>query len=228
MPLPHAGMRASTRWLVCNSLSHCSESEPGMLLAQVNQSLLPAQLWAEKFGVYISIFFVHNQRNLLQILPSQNSAMTFFTSWRGSLRFWSLFPLPVTGHRGWLALASEDSSSSDGADVVAPGWCCNGRSGAPWTMQAWELCTATPYSRQTWRGKANWDYLTNCLTNQHLFLQGGKWERVNMPNSFETKWLLTFRQTFIIISLFPPGSNLPSPVSAKDNLHSCLERGCNL
>lgn len=44
MPLPHAGMRASTRWLVCNSLSHCSESEPGMLLAQVNQSLLPAQL----------------------------------------------------------------------------------------------------------------------------------------------------------------------------------------
>lgn len=60
--------------------------------------------------------------------------MTSFTAWRGSLKLWPLLALPVTGDRDWLALVTEDSSSLDGADVVAPDWCCSGRSGAPWTM----------------------------------------------------------------------------------------------
>lgn len=87
--------------------------------------------------------------------------MTFVTAWRGSLESWTLSPLPVTGHRSWLAAVRGDSSSLGHADVVAPGWCCKSESpplvGAvlPGQWQAWELYAATPYARQTLKGKAN-------------------------------------------------------------------------
>lgn len=131
MSLPHPGMRASTAWCVTASLTPLSQN----LECCKHRSASPCfQHSCEQRSLGSLVFFVSNQRNSLQILPSQNCAMTFFTAWRGSLKFWPLFPLPVTGHRGWPVLVSGDASSSDGADVVALGWCCNGRSGAPWTM----------------------------------------------------------------------------------------------
>lgn len=226
MPVARAGMGASTGWCLTASLTVLSQN----LECCKHRSASPCFQHSCEQRSLGSLFFIfiRNQRNLLQILPSQNSTMTFFTAWRGSLKLWSLFPLPVTGHRAgwhlsvkipppWMVLTWWHRAGAAMAGVVLPG-----------QWQAWELCTATPCSRQTLRGKANWDYLTNCLTNQHLFLRGGKWEWVNTPNSFKTKWLLTFRQTSIIVSWFPPGSNLPSPLSAKDNFHSCLKRGYNL
>lgn len=203
VPVPGAGMRASTEGVLTASLTVLSQNRECCKHSSASPCFQHS-CQQRSLGSLFLFFFAPNQRNLLQISPSQNCAMTFSQLGEDHSSFVPCLHClwQVTGAGCHLSMEIPPPR------MVLTWWHRAGAAMAgvvlPGQWQAWELCTATPSSRQTWRGKANWVYLTNCLTNQHLFLREGKWEWVNTPNSFEAKWLLTFGQTRP--SLLFPGS----------------------
>lgn len=105
--------------------------------------------------------------------------------------------------RGGIGLALQEWSTSAGRSRVPD----NGSPGnSPQPLLTLD---------KLWKEKQTEFIGLNCLTNWHLFLGGRKEKWVNMPNSFETKGLLPFWQSCMIVSWFPPGSKLLRPVSPK-------------